>query len=79
MKTKLRDTEKNEAVGLARKAASEAARLLGRLGGMAGTGDAKRRPSEVCRAAVNKRWDAYRKEAKKEIVSVASRFKKRSD
>jgi AP-2 complex subunit mu-1 len=28
----------------------------------AGTGKAKARPSEVCRAAVNKRWDAYRKD-----------------
>lgn len=79
MKTKLRDQEKNEAVAQARQAVKDAARILGRLGGMAGTGDAKRRPSEVCRAAVNKRWDAYRKEAKKEIVSIASRTKKRSD
>lgn len=37
-----------------------AARILGRLGGKAGTGDSKRRPSEMCRAAVNKRWAAYR-------------------
>jgi hypothetical protein len=79
MKTKLRDQEKNEAVAEARQAVKDAARILGRLGGMAGTGDAKRRPSEVCRAAVNKRWDAYRKEAKKEIVSVSSRTRKRSD
>jgi len=34
--------------------------MLGRMGGLAGKGDSKRRPSEVCRAAVNKRWDAYR-------------------
>jgi hypothetical protein len=79
MKTKLRDQEKNEAVAHARQAVKDAARILGRLGGMAGTGDAKRRPSEVCRAAVNKRWEAYRQEAKKEIVSIASRTKKRSD
>jgi hypothetical protein len=79
MKTKLRDQEKNEAVAQARQAVKDAARILGRLGGMAGTGDAKRRPSEVCRAAVNKRWEAYRKEAKKEILSVAPRAKKRSD
>lgn len=37
-----------------------AARILGRLGGMAGKGESKRRPSEMCRAAVNKRWAAYR-------------------
>ena len=37
-----------------------AARILGRIGGMAGKGASKRRPSEVCRAAVNKRWAAYR-------------------
>ena len=37
-----------------------AARILGRLGGKAGTGASKRRPSEMCRAAVNKRWAAYR-------------------
>lgn len=55
MKTSLRDTEKNEAV-------KEAARILGRMGGLAGTGKAKARPSEVCRAAINKRWDAYRKD-----------------
>jgi hypothetical protein len=79
MKTKLRDQEKNEAVAQARQAVKDAARILGRLGGMAGTGDAKRRPSEVCRAAVNKRWEAYRKEAKKEILSVSSRARKRSD
>lgn len=78
MRTKLRDQEKNEAVAQARQAVKDAARILGRLGGMAGTGDAKRRPSEVCRAAVNKRWEAYRQETKKEIVSV-SRTKKRSD
>ena len=55
MKTSLRDTEKTEAVKLA-------AALLGRMGGMAGTGKAKARPSEVCRAAINKRWEAYRKD-----------------
>jgi hypothetical protein len=79
MRTKLRDQEKTEAVAQAKQAVKDAARILGRLGGMAGTGDAKRRPSEVCRAAVNKRWDAYRKEAKKEILSIASRARKRSD
>ena len=37
-----------------------AARILGRIGGMAGKGASKRRPSDMCRAAVNKRWAAYR-------------------
>jgi hypothetical protein len=60
MKKTLRDQEKNDA--LAGIDIKMAARLLGQLGGKAGRGDAKRRPSEVCRAAVNKRWDAYRKE-----------------
>lgn len=48
------DTEKDQAI-------KEAAKILGRIGGMAGRGDAKRRPSEVCRAAVLKRWAEYRK------------------
>lgn len=54
MDKKLRNQEKDSAV---KKAAS----ILGRLGGQAGRGDAKRRPSSVCRAAVLKRWEAYRK------------------
>lgn len=71
MNKSLRDTETKEAIKLklqkikeARKAiiSADAAKLLGRLGGLSGSGDAKRRPSEICRAAVNKRWDAYRKE-----------------
>jgi hypothetical protein len=60
MKKSLRDQEKNDA--LASIDIKAAARLMGQLGGRAGRGDAKRRPSEVCRAAVNKRWDAYRKD-----------------
>ena len=46
----------------ARKLAARklAAQILGRLGGKAGRGAAKRRSSEHCRAAVNKRWEAYR-------------------
>ena len=60
MKKSLRDQEKTDA--LAGIDIKQAARLLGHLGGKAGTGKAKARPSEVCRAAVNKRWDAYRKE-----------------
>lgn len=43
------------------KALKEAARLLGRIGGMSGTGKAKARPSDVCRKAVMKRWEAWRK------------------
>jgi hypothetical protein len=62
MKSSLRDTEKNEAV-------KEAARILGRMGGLAGTGKSKARPSDVCRAAVNKRWDAYRKEQRNKAKS----------
>jgi hypothetical protein len=54
MDKNIKDTEKNEAI-------RQAASILGRLGGKAGTGDAKRRPSEVMRAAVMKRWEAYRK------------------
>jgi hypothetical protein len=48
------DTEKSQAI-------REAAKILGRIGGMSGRGEAKRRPSEVCRAAVQKRWAEYRK------------------
>ena len=53
------------------KALKAAARLLGRMGGMAGTGKAKARPSEVCRKAVMKRWEAWRK-ARGEAVLPAS-------
>jgi hypothetical protein len=62
MKKTLRDTEKDEAIKIQKEAVKLAAQMLGRLGGMAGKGEAKARPSEVCRAAVNKRWDAYRKD-----------------
>ena len=55
MNSEQQNTEKTEAI-------KEAARILGRIGGMAGRGDCKRRPSEVCRAAVLKRWEAYRKQ-----------------
>lgn len=60
MKKSLRDQEKNDALKSAD--IKLAAAILGRLGGKAGTGDAKRRPPEVCRAAVKKRWDAYHKQ-----------------
>ena len=39
---------------------SEAARLLGKKGGEAGTGDAKRRSHEHYSKASKKRWDAYK-------------------
>ena len=55
MNSENRNIEKNEAV-------REAARILGRIGGSSGKGESKRRPSEMCRAAVLKRWEAYRKE-----------------
>lgn len=58
----IRDTEKNEAL-------SQAAAIMGRIGGKAGRGDAKRRPSEMCRAAVMKRWEAYRKQKELEKKS----------
>ena len=37
-----------------------AAKILGRIGGMAGRGASKRRPSDMCKAAINKRWAACR-------------------
>lgn len=54
MDKKYRDSEQ-------RNALREAARIMGSIGGKAGRGEAKRRPSEVCRAAILKRWEAYRK------------------
>lgn len=39
----------------------QAARLMGAIGGRSGTGDAKRRSTEVCRQAVAKRWENYRR------------------
>lgn len=53
--------DKNTRNSEQRNALREAARTMGRIGGKAGKGDAKRRPSEVCRAAILKRWEAYRK------------------
>lgn len=63
MEKNIRDSEKQEAI-------RQAAAILGRIGGKAGRGDKKRRPSEVCRAAVMKRWEAYRK--KKELDKNAA-------
>ena len=55
MNSEHKDIEKIEAI-------KEAARILGRIGGSSGKGAEKRRPSEMCRAAVLKRWEAYRKQ-----------------
>jgi len=55
MNSEQKDIERLEAV-------KEAARILGRIGGSSGKGESKRRPSEMCRAAVLKRWEAYRKQ-----------------
>ena len=94
MKQTLRDTEKNDALkeqaanmAVARKAIlqSSAASLMGRLGGLAGEIGpdgkiaSKRRPSEVCRAAVNKRWDAERAKSSKKRLSITAKSNKRSD
>ena len=38
-----------------------AARIMGSIGGKAGRGESKRRSSDICRAAILKRWEAYRK------------------
>lgn len=62
MKSRAKTQEQQDAI-------KEAARILGAMGGRAGTGDAKRRPSNVCRAAVNKRWEAYRLEQKRKAQS----------
>lgn len=39
----------------------QAARLMGAIGGRSGTGDAKRRSPDMCRQAVAKRWENYRR------------------
>lgn len=57
MNSENKDEEKIQAI-------REAAKILGKLGGMSGRGDCKRRPSDVCRAAVLKRWEAYRAKQK---------------
>ena len=54
MNSEFRNNEKIQAI-------KEAARILARIGGMSGKGEAKRRPSEMCRAAVLKRWENHRK------------------
>lgn len=70
MNKKLRDQEKNDA--LPRSQLLQAARILGAMGGKAGTGDAKRRPLEVYQRAAKKRWDNKRSEK-------AARLKPKAD
>lgn len=53
----------------ARKLATQ---ILGRLGGKAGRGAAKCRPSEHCHVDVNKRWEAYRARKAAESGSQAA-------
>lgn len=57
------DALKNNAVGGVTREdlLKQAARLMGAIGGRSGTGDAKRRPSEMCKQAVAKRWENYRR------------------
>lgn len=65
MEKNIRDTEKNNIIKTAsvnNEALRAAAAIMGRIGGKAGRGDAKRRSPEICRAAVAKRWEAYRKQ-----------------
>lgn len=52
---------------LSQQLRSEAARLLGRIGGKAGTGPAKARhiTSEQARSAINIRWARVRAEKRK--------------
>lgn len=55
------DSDRSPTNGVFELAARKlAAQILGRLGGKADRGAAKRRSSEQCRAAVDKRWAAYR-------------------
>jgi hypothetical protein len=56
MKSEHKNQELKDAVKLA-------AQTLGRLGGLAGTGDSKRRSKRICRAAANARWEAYYNQA----------------
>lgn len=65
MEKNIRDAEKNDIIKnatVSQEALRAAAAIMGRMGGRAGRGDAKRRSPEVCRAAVAKRWEAYRKQ-----------------
>jgi hypothetical protein len=57
MNKQLRDQEKNDAIS--RNALLQAARIMGAMGGKAGTGAAKRRPKEVYQRAARKRWEAH--------------------
>jgi len=65
MEKNIRDAEKNDIIKnatVSQEALRAAAAIMGRMGGRAGRGDVKRRTPEQCRAAVAKRWDAYRKQ-----------------
>lgn len=65
MEKNIRESEKTNIIKQAtvsNEALRAAAAIMGRMGGKAGRGDAKRRSPEVCRAAVAKRWEAYRKQ-----------------
>lgn len=65
MEKNIRESEKTDIIKnatVSQEALRAAAAIMGRMGGRAGRGDAKRRPSDVCRAAVAKRWEAYRKQ-----------------
>ena len=68
MNKQLKDQEKDDALKSAaasivndNNAIREAARLMGGIGGRSGRGDSKRRDSEMCRQAVAKRWENYRR------------------
>lgn len=61
MDNQLKKQELNDALKNVELSREEAARILGSIGGRSGRGDAKRRPSEMCRQAVAKRWDNYRR------------------
>ncbi len=64
MEKNIRESEKTDIIknAISNDALRAAAAIMGRMGGRAGRGDAKRRSPEICRAAVAKRWEAYRKQ-----------------
>lgn len=63
MKSKVKTQEQEDAI-------KEAARILGRMGGSAGKGDAKRRSPEVYKALQNKRWEAFRLEQQRQAKKL---------
>ncbi|MGD0413387.1 MAG: hypothetical protein ABSC18_16975 [Verrucomicrobiota bacterium] len=66
MKIFLANTQAVAYIGIVNRKLNRAAQALGRLGGKAGTGQAKARTSEQARAAVLARWNkpGARKERK---------------